>query len=98
MTATAMAADLSAAQIQQQIEKLLREVLDVEAPLSASTNLLSDLQLDSLQQWTLVVELENHFRICFEPEDQQSISTVQSIAELVQRRLTAPANEETEVS
>ena len=36
-----------------------------------TTHLFEDLQLDSVQQLTFVVELENHFEICFDEGDEE---------------------------
>lgn len=55
-----------------------------------STHLFRDLELDSLQQLTLVVELENRFRIRFDEGDESGIETVSDIVNLVARRLGAP--------
>lgn len=71
--------------IEAQIARILREQLAVEVPLDAETDLLVDLQLDSVQQLTLIVELENHFRVCFDPGDEAGLSTLGSVAELLQR-------------
>jgi hypothetical protein len=48
---------------------------------------LHDLQLDSIQQLTLVVELENHFEVCFDPGDESGIETVHDVMDLVAARL-----------
>ena len=55
------------------------------------TNLLRDLQLDSLKQLSLVVELENEFEICFDPEEEEALETVGHVVDLVQRLLLAGA-------
>lgn len=73
--------------IEAQIARILREQLAVTLPLSAETDLLADLQLDSVQQLTLIVELENHFRLCFDPGDEAGLSTLGSVAALLRRRL-----------
>lgn len=50
-------------------------------PLDASGDLSE--QLDSVQRLTLVVALEDEFRICFEPEDEQEIRTLEQVVALV---------------
>lgn len=87
MTMTTQVGLPSRKAIETQIARILREQLAVEAPLDAETDLLADLQLDSVQQLTLIVELENHFRVCFDPGDEAGLSTLGSVAELLQRRL-----------
>ena len=62
------------------VVQVLRRKLKVEAPLASGTDLLRDLQLDSVQLLTLIVELENHFRLCFEPGDEEGLSTLGDIA------------------
>ncbi len=62
------------------IAQVLREKLRVEVPLARETDVLRDLQLDSLQLLTLVIELENHFRLCFEPGDEAGLCTIGDIA------------------
>jgi len=58
---------------------VLRSKLSVRAPLTPQTSILRDLQLDSVQVLTLVVELENHFRLCFEPGDEAGLATLGDI-------------------
>ena len=76
-------------QILDRIRYVARERLEVSAFFDLDTNLLRDLQLDSLKQLSLVVELENEFEICFEPEDEAGLETVGNVVDLVQRRLSA---------
>jgi acyl carrier protein len=81
----------SRAEIIDQIKRLLRESCRVEAEqIGPETDLLAELQLDSVQRLTLVVELENHFAICFDPGDEAGISTVADIAERIEARLREP--------
>lgn len=58
---------------------VLRDKLSVQAPLAPETSIQRDLQFDSLQVLTLVVELENHFRLCFEPGDEAGLATLGDI-------------------
>jgi acyl carrier protein len=52
-----------------------------------STHLFRDLELDSLQQLTLVVEIENRFRVRFDDGDETGVETVADLVDLVARRL-----------
>jgi acyl carrier protein len=45
--------------------------------------------LDSLQVLQLVVAIEDHFRICFEPEDDDTAVTLRDVVAIVERRLAA---------
>lgn len=51
--------------------------------------LVEDLALDSIQRLTLAVEVENRFRICLDPEDEEGIETVGDLAAVVERKLEA---------
>lgn len=52
-----------------------------------SLRLAEDLALDSVQRLTLAVEVENRFRICLEPEDEEGIATVGDLACVVEGKL-----------
>ncbi len=56
--------------------------------LTEDTHLLRDLKLDSIQQLTLVVELENRFRIAFGDGDETGIEKVADVVDLLERRLS----------
>ena len=47
--------------------------------------LVEDLELDSLRLLTLAVEVENRFRVAFEPEDDEEIVTVGDLVDAVER-------------
>lgn len=49
--------------------------------------LAEDLALDSVQRLTLAVEVENRFRVCLEPEDEEGIATVGDLAAVVEEKL-----------
>lgn len=75
--------------ILQGVSRVFAEHLSIPE-VAESTHLFRDLELDSLQQLTLVVEIENQFRICFDDGDESGIETVSDIVNLVARRLRAP--------
>jgi len=56
--------------------------------ITEDTHLLRDLKLDSLQQLTLVVELENRFRVAFGDGDDAGIERVGDVVDLLARRLS----------
>lgn len=72
------------------VRQVMREHLRVEAPLSPETHLLRDLELDSLKQLTLVVELENRFRICFDPGDEDGLETLGDLVRRIAEHLREP--------
>ena len=67
----------------------MRQHLRLESSLRPETDVLRDLNLDSVQRLTLIVELENHFRICFEPGDAEGVSTLGDVTALIRERLEA---------
>ena len=44
-------------------------------------------QLDSIQRLSLVVAIEDHFKICFEPEEEDSIETLDEVIALIAAKL-----------
>lgn len=46
--------------------------------------------LDSVQRLTLVVAIEDHFEVCFEPEDDDQVHTLDQAVDAVLRLLTPP--------
>jgi acyl carrier protein len=59
--------------------------------------LVEDLALDSIQLLTLAVEVENRFRICMDPEDEEGIESVGDLADVVARKLAAGEDERDDV-
>lgn len=59
--------------------------------LAPELRLVADLALDSIQLLTLAVEVENRFRICIDPEDEEGIETVGDLADVVAAKLAAEA-------
>ena len=46
--------------------------------------------LDSIQRLSLVVGIEDHFQLCFEPEDDEQAVTLGDVITIVQARLEHP--------
>ena len=61
--------------------------LDLRRPVEPSAHLVEDLELDSLQLMTLAAEVENHFRVILDPEDEESIATVEDLVRVVRSKL-----------
>lgn len=61
--------------------------------LTPDLRLVEDLALDSIQLLTLAVEVENRFRICMDPEDEEGIETVGDLADVVAAKLGGEAGE-----
>ena len=73
--------------ILERVRNVVREHLQIVSPLGLDTDLFRDLELDSLKQLTLVVELENEFRIRFDSADEETVRTVGDLVGLIARRL-----------
>jgi acyl carrier protein len=85
---------MNESQILDGVKKVLREHLQIVSSVDPETDLFQDLELDSVKQLTLVVELENHFRICFDEGDEEGLRTIGDIVALISRRLTNPSIED----
>ena len=68
------------------VRQVLAEHLSI-ADVDETTHLFKDLELDSIQQLTFVVELENHFKICFDEGDEAGIETIRDVVDAVSNRL-----------
>ena len=68
-----------------------REELDWEGTLTPETPLVSAMELDSLRMLTLVVAIEDHFKVCLEEGDEAGLTTVGDLAGLIQKRLAEAA-------
>jgi len=69
------------------IEGVASEYLDRTFELRPEMNLREDLELDSLQWVTLAIEVENHFRVYLEEEDESAIESVGDLVDTVHRKL-----------
>jgi acyl carrier protein len=78
-------------EIFEAIRGVLERHLHLRIPVTPQTDITRDLALDSVHQLTFIVELENRFHICFDPDDEQGLRTLGDVARLVGRRLQAEA-------
>ena len=69
------------------IDRVLRGELNLGRPARLEEELAADLQLDSVGVLTLVVELENRFRVTLREEDAAEVRTVRDLAALVAGRV-----------
>jgi acyl carrier protein len=74
------------ARVLRQVQRVLEEHLTI-VDVNEATHLFKDLELDSIQQLTFVVELENHFKICFDEGDEAGIETIGDVVDAVSNRL-----------
>ncbi len=73
------------------IAEVARKHLEWKGEVSRDMPLLETFDLDSLRQLTLVVELEDRFRIRLDERDEESISTVGDLADVIRRKLALAA-------
>jgi acyl carrier protein len=73
-------------EVLQEITRIVRDELGVPREPKPADDLLADLQLDSVGILTLVVGLEDRFRVALEEEDASKVRTVQELAALVLSR------------
>lgn len=79
--------------VQQRVFKVFSEVLNrKETEIQLDLSLRDDLQLDSLQQMTLFIALEDEFQHSLPPEEVTGLVTVSDIVSFIDRKLqeTAP--------
>ncbi len=69
------------------IQELATRELRLQGALPAGD--LAD-ALDSVQRLTLVVAIEDHFQISFDPEDEGDARTIDGVVSLVMRKLEGP--------
>lgn len=68
------------------IQNVMAEHLAIR-DVDEKTHLLRDLQLDSIKQLTLVVELENFFKLRFDEGEEVGLETVEDLVRLIYGRL-----------
>jgi acyl carrier protein len=71
--------------IEKVLISILRDFLESDHVLSGETNLVSDLNLASVQVMEFVVEVEDHFDIAIDLESLSNIHTLSELAEAVRQ-------------
>lgn len=69
------------------VAQVARRHLGRGAPLAPDQRLVEDLGLDSLGLLTLAAEVENHFRVALDPDDEARIATVGDLVEVLAAKL-----------
>lgn len=67
------------------IARVAHEHLEWRGTLTPEMRLVEDLELDSLKALTLALEVENHFRVCLDPD--AAIETVADLVAAIQERV-----------
>jgi acyl carrier protein len=65
---------------------IAREKLGWQGPLARDLPLVEGLALDSLKRLTLVIEVEDRFRICLDETDETAIGTVGDLLDTIRRK------------
>ena len=81
----------SESEILRGIQEIARDHLSLEIEPVSHLSLIEDLSLDSIQLLTLAVEVENHFRVCLDPERDKELRTLEDLVRAVRSQLEAPA-------
>ncbi len=79
----------AAGEVLAEIRRVLRDELGLAREALPDDDLVSDLQLDSVGLLTLVVGLEDRFRVALAEEDAAAVRTVRDLAALVEGRRSA---------
>jgi len=74
------------AEVLSAVRRIFAEELQRQDPVELEHELGADLQLDSVQLLTLVVGLEDAFRVALAEEDAGEVRTVGDLVRLVARR------------
>ena len=82
---------MTRAEILDGIAAVAREHLDHAGELRLEPRLIEDLTLDSIRLLTLAAEVENHFRVTLDAEDEAGIETVGDLVEVLAVKLGADA-------
>jgi acyl carrier protein len=71
------------------IEEVARTHLAWNGPLSRDMPLVETFGLDSVRQITLIIEIENRFRIRLDEQDEASLVTVGDLLDVIGRKVAA---------
>ncbi len=80
---------MSRERVLEGIAEVARRHLGWQGALRRDMRLVEDLELDSMRLFTLAAEVENHFRVILDEEDEGALVTVGDLADLIGRKLGA---------
>lgn len=78
---------MSRDEIRRAVHAIVAACLEGEPASARAEDALGALALDSLKQLELVIELENRFAICLDPDDEGELRTLEDVVRLIERRL-----------
>ena len=81
---------MTSADIRSTIEAIARRELRTDSTLPSDAPLAE--HLDSIQRLSLVVAIEDHFEVCFEPEDDEAAETLDDVVRIVAARVEEQRN------
>lgn len=93
---TVLTSTPSRAEILAGIADIARDKVGWTGSVSPELRLVEDLALDSIRLLTLALEVEDHFRVCLDEEDEEEIRTLGDLADTVARKLAENREEETD--
>lgn len=82
---------MSPDQILEQVTLLAHRELNISTLPAADEPL--DEHLDSMQRLGLVVAIEDHFQVAFEPEDDEEAKTLEDVVRILSHRLRLSSDE-----
>lgn len=86
-------------QILAKIKEIIAEVADLDpADIADNASFSDDLELDSLSQLEIGVDINYNFKLNVQDERMQKLKTVMDAVELVKERLAETGNQSTEVA
>ena len=71
------------------LKEIAKEELSWEQELPTTS--LSQ-SLDSMQKMSLVVAIEDRFEICFEPEEEEAIDSIEQLIQFIQEKTSEGVN------
>jgi acyl carrier protein len=74
--------------VRDELTRILRDEVKWEGPVPEGP---LEQHLDSLQRISLVVAIEDHFHICFEPEDEAAIHDFDDMLHAIAVKVGTPA-------
>jgi acyl carrier protein len=86
-----VATPIAEADVLGSIAEVARAHLNWTGPLSRDMPLVETFELDSLRQLTLVIEIENRFRIRLDDQDEASLCTVGDLLDVIRRKVAGAA-------
>jgi len=78
---------LTRSEILKGIQYVFNEYLQIESAITPEVDITNELQLDSLELLTLIVELENHFLVAFEHGDEKDVKTIEDLIRLIEKSI-----------